>query len=369
VTAVQRLQDVEKEARAKLEAMPAINGQRYTQQMGWGAKIAALGAAFAGGFSGAGSMADELRKLREEDVNEQRLAHEVGVRNYEAASGAVQQGLQVYDAVMQGLGDRQIADDVYRNLVDEDMIQALREEAAQAELPIVKAQYEQAALEMEQQLRARRDATAYKAETTPQTIVSTVDPFRAERRRIEKEQDRASDQMDKLELAGVDVAKARDAQSASMAEKRAEGESKVRAQVEGERAKQEMDIKKASDEWGAVETLVQDYVKETKGNYHGVGAPLTGSQEDRIKTRNFMRALELLGTKGFTGATATDRQVEQIKSLIEGDWTEITDEAFSTRLNSILNIASAQRRYYQNQLGSESKRMTASEIPSFRADE
>ncbi len=335
VTAVQRLQDVEKEARAKLEAMPAINGQRYTQQMGWGAKIAALGAAFAGGFSGAGSMADELRKLREEDVNEQRLAHEVGVRNYEAASGAVQQGLQVYDAVMQGLGDRQIADDVYRNLVDEDMIQALREEAAQAELPIVKAQYEQAALEMEQQLRGRRDATAYKAETTPQTIVSTVDPFRAERRRIEKEQDRAADQMDKIELLNVDVAKARDAQTASLAAEQAKGQREREKDIYKETA----DL---ADKIAPKQALIQD-VRDMKREFAdgipGVGAfrgteaamewasGLAGGEDRARKFRKRVDKFVEDALRVATGAAAPPSEKAQYVDMILEGAGDINGEA------------------------------------------
>lgn len=205
-TALQQLQKTEQDARAKLDALPAINGQRRTQQMGWGAKLAALGAAFAGGFSGAGSMADELRSQREEDLAEQQLNYDMGVRSYEAARDAASQGLDIFHSVMQGLGDREAGAMTYASMVMEDQIAALQEEEQNAASEELAAQYRQARLQVEEELRANRDATQRYMEANPKNTVAVVDPNRAERRRNEKLQDMEIEHQYDLEKAGIDVA-------------------------------------------------------------------------------------------------------------------------------------------------------------------
>jgi hypothetical protein len=118
--------------------------------------------------------------------------------------------MDIYATIRDGVGDETAADAVYYNLGIEDAVQALREEAAMAQLPAAQAQLEQAAVELEQRLRARRDQTQLDVATTPDKIVKTVDPFRHERRRIEKRQERIEKHLDDLEMKGVDVAAARD---------------------------------------------------------------------------------------------------------------------------------------------------------------
>lgn len=360
-------QDVEQSTRQKLESMPALDGQRYTDNLGIGQKILFGIAALASGWTGSTSAVDLVRGLNQEKLEEQRLNHEMGIKAYDAAKGAVDQGMNLYGMIKNEMGDPVASEMMFMNLLEEDEMAKLREEAAKTTEPIRRQQILQHALEIEQSIRDRRDQMGLRLAQAHEYTTRVSDPHRREREFAEEQLGESLTAQRDLRGRGVDIGMAREKQEGALQlqDVKTQGAAATKqAEVKGRR---DMDIKKASDEWGAVETHVRDFMEVNPDNIHGVGAPLTGSQNDRIRTRQFMSALELLATSGFTGATATERQAEQIKEMIEGGTFEVDDEAFRTRMESILNIASSRRRYYQNQLGGAEARIgETSEMKSFQ---
>lgn len=299
---------------------------------------------------------------------------------------------QAIDTEMEGLragigaaqSEQNAAMDTYRTLMAETgdqrqadlMMEAARLEAAKAEflqkqrefnIPVLSAEHQAFLADLDEMIAQKHNAAQRMAATNVPFTTRTVSTMGAEERKVREQMasqgvKTAADatmagvgQANALELADV---KGQSAQQAAAAKGRAETT-----------AKTEMDIKKATDEWGAVENLVSDFLEANPGNIHGVGMPLTGSQIDRSATRSFQSALELLMTSGFTGATATDRQVEQIRNMIEGGTFEMTDDAFRARMNTIKNIASSRRRYYQNQLaGANPVAVQASDLSTFQPE-
>jgi len=367
--AIAQAQAVQADAREKLAALPELDPNRTFKSMSAGNKFWAILGSLAGGAIGSSEVNDRLFAMAQHDLEAQKAN---AAQTFDAASTAdraVDQQMTLYRDLLGAAGDEAAADAMFLQLQLEDAHKMLEAQLAETTVPKLQADIQAAMVGLKQQIDQQQRAIDMSLATTPSSFLRTVDPLgprtrkKLEERAAILEKERTDFQ--KMGVTGEENALER---TARREEKALEGEAKVRAQVAGERTKEELEIKKATDEWGAVETLVSDFLKANPGDIAGEGLWLGGDQEARIKTRSFKRALKLLMTSGFTGASASEAQESDINGLIEGDWTELTDDAARTRLNEILNIASAKRRYHQKRLESLSttpRISSGAELPSF----
>ena len=366
-----QLQETEKAARAKIDALPELDGQRFFKSLKGGQKFWGILGAVLGGSVGI-DVASQFRQAALDDLEEQKANAAQVFAQGDKASADVQQASTIYQDLIRSSGDESVADSMWIKLQMEDAATELERVLSQTTEPVLRAQLQQDLVNLRQQIFDEEQRIEVARIQTPWRISTTYDPIgRKNRERVVKQIDKAQEQGFELTKLGIEGEEKGLERAARLQEKQVEGQAKVAAQRQGEQIKAEMDIKKASDEWGAVETLVGDFLADNPDDIAGVGAPLTGSQADRIRTRQFQSALELLMTSGFTGATATDRQAQQIKDMVEGGVFEMDDEAFRVRMTEIMNIASARRRFYQNQLGSPDARIgdPAKGLPSFQPEE
>jgi len=356
--AIDQAQAVQADARERLQALPELDPNRSFKSMDGGAKFWAILGSLAGGAIGSNEVPNRLMEIAGRDLETQKAN---AAQTFDAASAAdagVAQQTGLYRDLLSAAGDEASADAMFLQLQLEDAARELEAQLAETTIPKLQAELQQSLVGVRQQIDAQQRAINVKLATTPESFLVRKGGLGPRSRKLaEKRLARMEEERFKLQMAGIEgegkfAEKAYDRETKIM-EKNAERGTKLAEKA----ADKDFEIKKASDEWGAVEKLVGDFLEANPGEVNGVGMPLTGSQESRIRTRQFTRALELLATSGFTGATATDRQAEQIKSMVEGDWTELTDEAFRTRMNEIMNIASSRRRFYQDQLGSKDPRI------------
>ncbi len=367
--ALVRLQDVEAEARKKLAEQPEWDGGKgIVQNMGLGLKILAVVSAAAAGFAGKGGQYQGgfVQRAIDQELRRVKQARQLGLENYEAAKGAVQQGMQLYNTIMSGLGDEAMADQMMLQMVGEDAAAFLRQKLAESTLP-----QEQAAIQLELQqievgLRERREQMKLKTALTPRRLAYKSDPNKEKRERLLEQQKARETQLDKLAMAGIDVAEA----EAERGSKERMAETKARGQVQAKRAEKlaegEMKIKEATRAWGTAERQIDDILGRT-GEIHGRGIPWTGTSQERIELDSQLTALKQTITNAWTGATASPEQAEQFAKLVEGDWSELSDDALRARLRALKNIVSAQRRYLQEDLATSQNQVTSpTEAESFQ---
>jgi hypothetical protein len=367
--AIDQAQAVQADARERLQALPELDPNRSFKSMEGGALFWSILGSIAGGAIGHNEVPGMLMDIASRDLDAQK-ANAAQVFDVSAAADAgVAQQTGLYRDLLNAAGDEAAADAMFLQLQLEDAARELEAQIGETTVPKLQAELQQSLVGVRQQIDAQQRAIDVQLATTPEKIVKTFDPLgRRTRDLLMKRAERIEGERFKLQMAGVEgegkfAEKAYDRETKLM-EKGAERDTKL-AEKDKDR---EFEIKKATDAWGQVETLIKDYRSQMKGDYHGVGMPLTGNQNQRIATRNFKRSLKLLGTSGFTGATASEEQMEQINGLVDGDFWEWTDEAFDERLTGLENTASSQRRYLQGQIGSETKKLGTAELPTFVPD-
>lgn len=361
-------QEVERSARQKLEAMPALNGQRYTQNLKIGQKLMFGIAALAGGWAGSRSTADLIRGLNNEELEEQKLAYEMGLDVYDAAKGAVDQNMNLYSQIRNELVDPVASEMMLLNLLEEDEIAMLREEAAKTTEPIRRQEILQEALQIEQSLRDRRDQMQLRVAQAHEYNTRVSDPYRKDREFATEQLGESLKAQRGLRDRGVDIGMAREKQEGALELEGAKSRgaaSTARAKVGAEA---EAKIKERTQAWGGVERQIDDLLSNT-GEIHGRGLWGTGSAEDRIKTNSQLTALKQSITNAWTGATASPEQETEFARLVEGDWSEFSDDALRARLRALKNIVSSQRRYLQEDIGSSNAQATSTkEFKSFRPE-
>ncbi|MGL4444566.1 MAG: hypothetical protein ACRCU1_13140, partial [Alsobacter sp.] len=355
--AITQQQQVQQAARAKLQDLPELDPDRSFKSKSGGAKFWAVLGSLAGGAIGSSQVNDQLMQIAAQDLEAQKANAAQTFDAANAADSAVDQQMGLYRELLGAAGDEAAADAMFLQLQLEDASRLLAE-MGRTTIPVAKAELQQSLVNLKGQIDEQQRVIETRLATTPASFLKTYDPLggrvrkKLEERALRLEKERTDFQKMGVEGEGKYAEKAYDRET-KLLEKGAERETKLAEKA----ADKDFDIKKASDEWGAVETLVGDFLEANPDEIAGVGAPLGGDQDDRIRTRSFKSALELLATSGFTGATATDRQADQIKELVEGGMWEMSDEAFRTRMGEIMNIASSRRRFYQDQLGSKSPRI------------
>lgn len=351
-------QQVQQQARAKLQALPEMDHDRTFKSQSGGDLFWTLIGSLAGGAIGSTDVLDRLAARAQQDLEVQKANAAQTFDAANAADAAVGQQMGLYRDLLGAAGDEAAADAMFLQLQLEDAARLLEAEMSRTTVPVAKAQLQESLVGLKAQIDQQQQVIETRLATTPESFLRTVDPLGAgvrgklEKRAERLEKERTDFQMKGVEGEGKYAEKAYDRET-KMLEKGAERETKLAEKT----VDKDFEIKKASDEWGAVETLVGDFLEANPDEIAGVGSPLGGDQADRIRTRAFKNALELMATSGFTGATASDRQAEQIKSLVEGEMWEMTDDAFRTRMGEIMNIASSRRRFYQDQLGSKAPRI------------
>ena len=359
-------QDVEQATRKKLEAMPALNGQRYTQNLkGWQKMLFVISAA-ADGWRGTTGTTDALMRMNNEELEEQKLSHEMGLQSYDAAKGAVDQGMNLYGTIRNEMGDPVASEMMFLNLLDEEQIALLREEAAKTTSPIRQQEILQQALQKEQALRDRRDQMQLRVAQAHEYNTRVSDPNRREREFAEEQLGESLAAQRKLRERGVDVGIAREKQEGELeieGVRQSGASAAARSKVEAESAAK---IKERTQAWGGVERQIDD-ILAGGGEIHGRGLWGTGSAEDRIKTNSQLTALKQSISNAWTGAVASPEQEKEFSRLVEGDWSEFSDDALRARLRALKNIVSSQRRYLQEDIGSSNAQATSTkEFKSFR---
>jgi hypothetical protein len=356
--AIAEAQATQADLRERVQALPELDANRTFKSMSGGAKFLAMLGSLAGGAIGSSEVNDRLFAIAEQDLETQKAnaAQTFDVAN--AADAAVGQQMGLYRELLGAAGDEAAADAMFLQAQLDDAATMLEAQLAETTVPLLRAQIQESLVGLRAQIDQQQQVIDVKLATTPHSFTTTKGSLgprkrkKLEERALRLEKERTDFQMKGVESEGKYAEKAYDRET-KMMEKGAERETKLAEKA----ADKDFEIKKASDEWGAVETLVDDFLKANPDEIAGVGAPMGGEQADRIRTRAFKNALELMATSGFTGATASDRQAEQIKSLVDGEMWEMTDDAFRTRMGEILNIASSRRRFYQDQLGSKDPRI------------
>jgi hypothetical protein len=359
-------QDVEVKARQKLEAMPGLEGQRYTKNLPLGKKILFAISAAADGWAGKSGTVDLLKKMNQEELEEQKLAHEMGIQSYDAAKGAVDQGMNLYGMLQNQMTDPVASEMMFLNLLDEDEVAMLREEAAKTTEPIRRQEILQQAQQIEQGLRDRRDQTQLRVAQAHEYNYKKSDPHRREREFAEEQLGESLKAQRSLRERGVDIGMAREKQEGAMELEGAKSRgaaSTARAKVEAE---SEAKIKERTQTWGGIERQIDDILTNT-GEIHGRGLPGTGDSDERATTDSQLTALKASITNAWTGAVASPEQEAEFRRLIEGDWSEWSDKALRARLRALKNIVSSQRRYLQESIGSSDAQATSTkEFKSFR---
>jgi hypothetical protein len=367
--AIDQAQAVQGDARERLQALPELDPNRTFKSMEGGALFWSILGSIAGGAIGHNEVPGMLMEIASRDLDAQKANAAQTFDAAAAADAGVAQQTGLYRDLLSAAGDEAAADAMFLQLQLEDAARELQAQLAETTVPKLRTELEQSLVGVQDQINAQERALQVQLATTPDSfLVQTGGMGPRSRKLAEKRLARKEEERFKLQMAGVEgegkfAEKAYDRETKLM-EKGAERDTKL-AEKDKDR---EFEIKKATDAWGQVETLIKDYRSQMKGDYHGVGMPLTGNQNQRIATRNFKRSLKLLGTSGFTGATASEEQMEQINGLVDGDFWEWTDEAFDERLTGLENTASSQRRYLQGQIGSETKKLGTAELPTFVPD-
>lgn len=365
--AVTQMRTVREQARKNLAAMPEVNRERVAKGLSTGTKIAAVLGAIAQGWRGDAITA--VNDAIDRGVAEEMDKYARRQSEYQAVVDEADDAMGFLDFTVNSLGGNvRAGESMLRAARMEDAIAELKAKEAAAATPVIRAQIMNTRVQLEEQLRAESDAMDLEAITTPERIGFSID---TPERRIARQEalatmkDAREEQRDLRKAAIGSVEKQADREATMELEGVKQRGAVEAKRVEGQ-AQTEKDIKMKSAAFGAVEQQLDD-ILSNPGNIHGRGMAWTGSSEERITTDSQLTALKQSLTQAFTGATATEEQQEAFARLVEGDWSELSDEALRARLRSLKNIVSAQRRYLQNELGPSSKQaVTTRELKTFR---
>jgi hypothetical protein len=356
--AVTHLRGVRDQARKDLAALPQINRERIAKGLSTGTKLAAVFGAIAQGWRGDAITA--VNDAIDRGVAEEMDRYSRKQAEYGDTVAQADDAMGFLDFSVNSLGGNvRAGESMLRTAKIEDAIAELKAREAAATVPVMREQLMNVRVGLEQRLRDETDAMELEAITTPERLGFTIDTpamklerelaktaiteGRKEQRDLRKdfrgEVSKEADRAGAMELEGV---KSQGAVAAKRAEKDAEWDNKIKEQTRL---------------WNAAEKQIDDILSNT-GNIHGVGMIGTGSKDERITTDSQRRGLKLSLTSAWTGASASPEQQEEFEALVEGDWTEISDDDFRARLRALKNIVSAQRRGMQNPLGSAEKNIT-----------
>ena len=367
IQAVNQLRTLRDDTRKQLAAMPQVNRERVAKGLSQGTKVAAVLGAIAQGWRG-----DPITAVN--DAIDRGVAEEMDKyarrqSELQDITAEADDAMGFLDYVTTSLGGNvRAGQQVLRSMRMEDAIADLAAKEAATNVPVIKAQLAQTRVALEKQLRDESDALELEYRTTPETIGVTIDtPWRKLMREEAKAQlkEGREEQRDLRKAyvgaASDDTKFARELELEGVKQEGAANAKRVEANAMGEK-----DIKLKSAAFGAVEQQIDDLLDNT-GNIHGRGLAWTGSAEERIVTDSQLTALKQSLTQAFTGATATEEQQEAFARLIEGDWSELSDDALRARLRSLKNIVSSQRRYLQKELGPETKQaVSPRELSTFQ---
>jgi hypothetical protein len=178
-----------------------------------------------------------------------------------------------------------------------------------------------------------------------------------ERAFLRSEASKEGDQARKLEAGGIEQGYAAETQARGAQFDIQKERAKVGAEAGAQAGKMEMERRKKilenSDDWGVVEQMIDEWEQRNTGNIHGTGVPLTGTREQRIENDSFDTLLPQMAIKAITGANFSEAQGKAAERLVEGSWTEMSDDAKRARIRSLKNLAGSQRRYAARLLGEE----------------
>lgn len=359
------------QARKALAEMPQRSREQISKGLSKGTKVAAVLGAIAQGWRGDPITA--VNDAIDRGVNEQMERYERKRAEYGDTIAELDDEMAFVDFIVNSVGgNRQAAAAMLRGMHIEDAAADFAAAEARTNVPVAKAIYKQGQVALLEQERSETMAAELQAAQTPEYVGVTRDsPLMRFKREIAKAQ------MDSAMKEQVDIRKDERGVAIKDAERAADAE--VAMQLEGvkqegavaaKRAEatimSEKDIKMKTAAFGAVEQQIDD-ILDVKGNLHGRGMVWTGTSGERITLDSQLTALKQSLTQAFTGATATEEQQEAFARLVEGDWSELSDEALRARLRALKNIVSSQRRYLQNQIGSAQKQaVSPAEFSTFK---
>lgn len=356
------------DARKQLAAMPEINREKIARGLSTGTKVAAVLGAIAQGWRGDAVTA--VNDAIDRGVNE-------AVDRYTRRTGEYQQVIDEADDEMRMLdyltnslgGNVRAAAGMLHEMRQEAALQELDARIAAARNPEEKAVLQQNRVALEQQWREQTRQADIADTRNPERLGITIDtPERRLNRKLNMQiLEAAPKEQAALRMKGIDSAEKVADREGAANQKRIEAEGQVAAKRAEKDAEWEQTVKKQTAAMGAVETAIDDFLEKNPGNIHGRGWALTGDSDQRIETDSFLTALQQQVTQAFTGATATEEQAEAFKKLVQGDWTELSDDALRARLRSLQSIVANQREYMQRPLQSaESPITNVRELSTFK---
>ena len=363
------------DARKALAAMPMRSREQIAKGLSKGTKVAAVLGAIAQGWRGDAITA--VNDAIDSAVGDQMDRYERRRAEYGDTVAELDEEMRFIDFLVNSVGgNRQAAAAMLREMHMEDTVADFAAAEARTNVPVQQALYKQGRVQLTDQLRNETAAMELQAAQTPEWVGVTRDsPLMRFKREIAKAQmDNAmKEQMDiRKDERGVAIKDAERVADADVAMKlegvKQEGAvaaAEAQGRAEGQ-AVSEKDIKLKTAAFGAVEQQIDD-ILGVQGNLHGRGMAWTGTSGERITLDSQLTALKQSLTQAFTGATATEEQQEAFARLVEGDWSELSDEALRARLRALKNIVSSQRRYLQNQIGSAQKQaVSPAEFSTFK---
>lgn len=325
------------DAERAIAEQPDADPNRWWESRSAGQKFAAVLGGMLAGFAGLDPMKN-INAAIEQDIAAQHSA--IGKRKTElAAAERVAEGENtLYRRIFERIGDERQADLLYS---------AARKKQAAAQMEMVARQSGRESFLAEQalwvnQLRQEAAADEYQAKVlrakTPKYLTRTVDT------RTPEEKELAMYKAKKLVDAGVGLGEAAGKHGLDLEKQELATTGKARVASATSRAeadaKWDERVRLETAAWGQVEDLIGDFLEKHPGDIGGVGASLPSAE-----TNDFRIQLELLLTNAFTGATATERQADQIQTMIEGKWWDVGDDAFRRRLQRMQNISRSARDY------------------------
>lgn len=347
----QHLVGVREQARKNLAAMPELNRDRVAKGLSTGTKIAAVLGAIAQGWRGDAvtAVTDAIDRGVQEEMD--KYARRSG--EYQAVVDEADDAMNFLDFTVNSLGGSvRAGQSMLRSARMEDAIAELKAKEAAAATPVIREQLMNTRVKLEEQLRVESDAQDLEAITTPERIGFSID---TPARRLAREEARAimkdsrEEQRDLRKMGVQSIEKEADRAGALELEG-AKSAGAVAAKTAEKDAEWDQEVKKRTMAMGAAETAIDDFLAANTGNIHGRGLPGTGESDQRIDTDSFRTALKLQITQAFTGATATPEQQEAFDRLVDGDWSELSDDAMRARLRSLKGILASQRKYMQRPL-------------------
>lgn len=369
--AIEQAQAVQADARERLQALPELDPNRTFKSMNGGAKFWAILGSLAGGAIGSNEVPNKLMDLAARDLEAQKANAAQVLDAAASADAGVAQQTGLYRDLLNAAGDEAAADAMFMQMQLEDAARELNAQLAETTVPKLRADLQASLVGLEQQIDAQQRTIDLQLATTPEKIVKTFDPLgRRTRDLLMKRAERIEKERTDFQKMGVEG-------EGKVADRAAQYElesMKQRGAIEAKRVEKqadvEKDIKDKTLKWGQVETMIDDLLASRPGEMYTVGIPGMGEKGQRIEEEQFFRLMPEILTTAVTGAVASPEQKETFNELISGDWSDWTDEDRRARLRALKGLAGAQRRYMQNQLGSERREVfdAKREVGSFRPE-